>query len=254
MFPSLHLSLALLGLTHEGLRAQLEWVASLGYRAVQINAAAPDARPRDLGRSARRDLAAIIRRLELTASGVDLFVPPAHLTAPEHADRAFAAMMAAIDFTADLASLTQGSPVLSVELPSDDDARSVVATLTAHADARGVRLADHAWPATWGLRDDPGAGPIGVGLDPAAVLLAGASPAKEAAKLGKRLASARLSDIAAAGRVEAGQGKLDLMTYSVSVITAGYSGFGIVDLRGIRDQANAAQRIRAALALPGMAG
>lgn len=250
MLPTLPLSLSLLGLPPDGLRAQLEWVAACGYRAVQLNAAAADCRPRDLGRSARRDLASVLRRLELTCSGVDLFVPPAHLIAPEHADRAVGAMTAAIEFTADMAALTEGGAVLSVELPPGSDggdAGAVVRQLSAHADKRGVRIADHAWPAKWGMEGDLRSAPIGVGLDPAAVLLAGADPSKEASRLGPRLAAVRVSDIAASGRVEAGTGRLDLLMYSVSVLTSGFPGAAIVDLRGIKDQAGAAKRTKSAI-------
>ena len=247
MLPTLPLSLALFGLSREGLRAQLEWAASLGYRAVQLNAAAADCRPRDLGRSARRDLAAVIRRLEMVCSGVDLFVPPAHLLATEHADRAVGAMMAAIEFAGDMAGLLEGGATLSVELPQADEAAAVVRQLMKHADARGVRLADHAWPAKWGMEGDLRTAPIGVGLDPAAVLLAGDDASTEPARLGPRLAAVRVSDLAASGRVEPGTGRLDLLVYGVSVMTSGYPGHGVVDLRGIKDQEGAARRIKSAM-------
>lgn len=249
MLPTLPLSLALLGLTREGLRAQLEWAAAMGYRSVQLNAAAADARPRDMGRSARRDLAAVIRRLEMTCSGIDLFVPPAHLLAHEHADRAAGAVMAAIEFAADLAALTEGNATLSLELPGEERAADAVRQLVRHADARGVRLADHAWPAKWGLEGDTRASPIGVGIDPAALLIAGAEPSREVSRLGERVAAVRLSDISASGRVEPGTGRLDLLTYGVSVITAGYPGRVVVDLRGIKDQEGAARRVASAMNL-----
>ena len=78
------LSLSLAGLTpREGVamepRAAIEWAAGLGYRAVQLDGAAAGVRARDLDRSGRRDLAALLRRLQLGFSGLDLWIPPAAL-------------------------------------------------------------------------------------------------------------------------------------------------------------------------------
>ncbi|MFZ9880777.1 MAG: hypothetical protein ACO3QC_05185, partial [Phycisphaerales bacterium] len=53
-------------------RVALELVSRLGYRGAQLSAADPATRPRDLGASARRDLAAALARSELACAGIDL--------------------------------------------------------------------------------------------------------------------------------------------------------------------------------------
>ena len=153
MLPTLPLSVALLGLTRGGLREQISWAASAGFRAVQINAAAPSTRPRDLGRSARRDLASLLRRLELASSGVDdLFVPPDHLTHPARRSRGRARSREAIDFAADLTSLAGGHPVLSTELPPGDAGRDAVRYLAEHALSRRRALRRSRMAAGLGIR------------------------------------------------------------------------------------------------------
>lgn len=248
------LSLALAGVTaRAGVRAQIEWAASLRFRGVQLNAAAPDARPRDLGRSARRDLASILRRNELRCSGVDLWLPPEHLLDPAHSDRALGAIVDAIAFAGELAELTDGQAVLSLVLPSPGSP-GVDAMFNAVREActeRGVRVADHRWP-QWLATDKPSlklidteGTPIGVGLDPAAIFIAEGpigDPSVAAARLGHRVAAARLSDCNLVGRCAVGApgGRLDRLAYSVSLMTAGYRGHLVVDLRGVPDQEAAA--------------
>ena len=243
-------------------RARLEWSARLGYRQVQLDAAARDARPRDLSRSARRDLAAALRRLELRASGVDLWIPPRHLVQPETADRALSALADAARFAAEMADLTGGTPVLSTALPAGEARERAVSSVEGAVAASGARLADHAWP------PDPAAvesgrsgGVLAVGLDPAAVFLASGDadergkgggdggeggrwggPGRSASRLGAALLAARLSDLAPEGRVAPGEGRLDATAYVVSLATAGYGGPLVVDLRGLRDPEAGARR------------
>lgn len=245
---SLPLSVSLLGAPGDDLRARVEWAASCGFQAVQFNAAAFGSRPRELGRSARRDLAALLRRLELVSSGVDLFIPPAHLTDPAHADRAASALTSAIDFAVDMAELTSGDAVLSVELPAHRDATPgtidpgpMIRSLAEHAGSRRARIADHTWPPTWGAEGDHHTSPMGVGVDPAAIMLAGNDPSRELSKLGAKLAAVRLSDLSAEGRVTPGEGRLDLLAFAAAVVTGGAKGFVTVDLRGVKDPQRTAQ-------------
>jgi len=252
--PALPLSIALLGAPGAGLRPQLEWAAACGVRAVQLNAAARDARPRDLGRSARRDLASVLRRLELQVSGVDLFISPQHLTDPANADRAATALLDAVDFTAEIVELAGGRPILGVELPTSAElaGSGVVQSIADRAATRSVRLADHRWPPTWGKDADPDASPLAVGLDPAALLPAGLDPAAEITRLGRRLALLRLSDADAAGRTVVGQGRLDVLALAIALVTIGYGGHAVIDLRTLPDPAQAVRRAidRLADALP----
>lgn len=267
--PHPPLSLALAGLTvRTGLRAQVEWAAEMSraggessrWRGVQLNAAG-ETKPRDMGRSARRDLTALLRRHELGLSGVDLWIPPAHFTDPALADRALGAVNDAIDFTAELAALmNEPHAVLSLELPRAGEGESVARPLAERAASRGVVIADHAWPPgdlapgeRGCARGDHGT-PIRVGLDPAAIFLTVASgegrdgewlkdPARAASHLGDRVASARLTDLGAAGRVPAGTGRLDVLAYLVALSTAGYAYDLVVDFRGIARQEQAAREL-----------
>lgn len=216
-----------------GARDALATLASRAVRCVQLDTAARGVRGRELDRSARRDLAGVLRRLGLSLSGLDLWIPKEHFVEGATIDRAVAGVADAIDLASDLASLAGGSdPVLvSLTLPEDvsDD---VLNTLTQRASERRVTLADHHWPA----RDDER---VSVGLDPAAILGAGADPVEAAQKLGPRVASARLSDLASDGRVAVGAGRLDVDAYIASLLAPGYEGWFVLDLRSVRNQAKA---------------
>ena len=247
--PRLPLSLALVGISSAEIgvdpRAQITWAGGAGFNAVQLNAAASTVRPRDLDRSGRRDLAALMRRSGLLSSGVDLFIPPAHVTEPAHADRAIAALLGAISLSAELAGLTGGTPIVSTELPRGPAADSAIHTIAEAAQSHGVRIADCAWPPS--DRHGPES-PIGVGVDPAAIFLVGESggeaardPAAAVSTLRGRLASVRLSDIASSGRVAPGSGRLDELAYVVAIATSAFRGSLVVDLRGLRRPADIAR-------------
>jgi len=240
------LSIALCGLlpsapSGPGPREQIPWARAAGFDAVHLNAAAPGVRPRELDRSARRDLAAIIRREGLDLSGADLWLPPEHLLTPAHADRALAALSAAIELIAELSTLVRGigtrspRPVLSTLLPPDLSA-DALDLLASAAERAGIRIADHAVPPREpNSRIEPA---LAVGLDPAAALSAGLDPAALVSKLGDRLASARLSDVSrtmGGGRVIPGsrEGKLDLLAYAVALTTAEFDGHLCLDTRSL---------------------
>ncbi len=241
--PTIPLSLALAGLmSPTRLRDQVEWAASLGFRALQLNAAAPGTRPRELGRSARRDIAGMLRRNELSLSGIDLWIPPAHFLDPARADHAMSAVSEAIEFTSEMATLIGGNAVLSLALPADrDSSRGVVRSLEDKCQSVGVRIADFTWPPaplTEALS------PIGVGVDPAGIFAAGrADPPAELLRLGGRLAAARLSDISSSGRVAPGEGRLDLLSYVVAASTASGALPLVMDLRGFAEPERIARHI-----------
>lgn len=231
------------------LRAALELAASLGCRAVVLNAAGAGVKPRELDRSARRDLAAALRRRGLACAGVDLWVPAAHWTDPAHQDRALSAATGAIELAADMARLGGGggSPdgagsdswraVVNLVLPKGDDARAGTprAALTRSADLHGVIIADHADAPTL---DDA---VLRAGLDPASAMMGGRDPASEAVRLGRSLATARLSDLSSAGRVPVGQGRLHPVLYEASLAAAGYRAPVVLDVRQTASPAEAAR-------------
>lgn len=242
------------------MRTMVEWVAGAGARGVQIDATMAGVRPRELDRSGRRDLASLLRRVELVCTGVDVFVPPEHFASPQHADRAVSSVLGAIEMAADLAALSSGSIVtrlsraagaVSLTLP-DKTPPDVLAAIAAHASTCGVSVANFAWP----IAEESGDGTIGVGLDPATAMAAGEDPIALAARLGKRLAGARLSDLAkgvGAGRVAPGEGRLDVGAYMVTLATTGYTGAAVLDLHGLRTPGRAiADVVERARAMPGV--
>lgn len=260
------LSIALAGLRRDdpaapwaaGPRAAIDWAGSLGVGAVQLDGTAPGVRARDLDRSARRDLAAMLRRTEQVLTGVDLWLPGEHLLDPAHIDRAVAAIAGAIGLAAELSPLAGGQGrIVSVMLPARLDP-GVRDHLAAEADRHGVRLADHTWPPgppspAGGDRQDeapPESTPawphsIAVGLDPAAVALAGDQIGPAAARVADRLATARLCDLSSAGRILPGSsdGRLDLVSYRVGLSLAPRNVPLVADVRGLQDQDESARRM-----------
>lgn len=252
-------SIALCGLGPNGpaggdVRAQVEWARARGAGAVHLDATAPGVRPRDLDRSARRDLASLLRRNGLALGGIDLWVPPEHFVEPARADRAAAALLGAIDLAAEIADLTgdhgrvaRVGVVFPERLPSD--ARALFAD---RADRAGACVADHAPRAVEAVAG--ARGPLGVGIDPAACLADGVDPAAAALRAGSALLAARLSDIsriAGGGRVVpgSGEGRLDVLAYTVALATAGFDGSLAIDVRGLGDSHSAVGSAIAALAV-----
>ncbi len=229
----------------QGPRRAIEWVGSIGYRAVQLDAAAPGVRARELDRSARRDLAATLRRAELALSGLDLWIPGHHFIDTKHADRAIGAVVGALELAAELAGLVEGStPVVCVELPKDlgDGVRGA---LDGAALSQGAVLADHAWPVRDEVKEGAGEAGLRVGLNPAAVLLAGGDPVGAAGALGERLASARVMDLSARGASIPGEreGKLDLDAYAAALAVGGRVAHPVFDPHGLHDVAGAAELV-----------
>lgn len=242
------LGVALAGLSHAAGPGLIDWARDAGFRAVRLDATAPGMRPRELGRSARRDLAAALRRRELRFAGLDFRIPTEHFEDPAHIGRALDAALAAVEFAAEIAGLTDaGGAVLCLSFPAQG-ADSALAHLAATADASGVDLADHAHPPREARSDAPPR--LLLGLDPAAVLQAGDDPASAAARAGGRLAAASLSDMGPAGRcapiVPASllpspgvalvrRGRLDLGAYLVALAAAGHDRPLVLDLRAVSD-------------------
>ena len=207
-------------------RAALDRLAAMEFRYVQLSATQPELRPRDLDRSARRDLLVRLRRLELQISGLDLWIPPAHFLDPAHVDRAVDAVRAAVELAGDL----QRCPI-SLELPRPVDDESLGPVIEAIAELAlraGVELADHAVA-------DATQDHLGIGIDPAAQLSCNEDPAAAVMKHADRLVAARLCDLLASGMRgpigEAQGGRLDVLSYRVALSVGGYDRPVVVDAR-----------------------
>ena len=188
-------------------RAAFERIAAAGFRFVQLSAAQPGLRPRELGGSARRDLLGALRAQGLRLAGIELFVPVADLRSEAHVDRAVARILEAVELAADL-----GGVPLSLAL--DPKQHSVTQRVEQEARRFGVRAADHALHG----EEIP---QLDRGIDPAAVLAGGRDPSAEALAAGRRLAAARVCDLKQEGdRGPLGDGRagrLDVTAYRTAL-------------------------------------
>jgi sugar phosphate isomerase/epimerase len=213
---------------------------SLGFRGVQLGATQAGTRPRDLDRSARRDLVATLRRREMIVAGLDAWIPPSHLRQPAHVDRAMAALLDTIALAEDL-----GRCPVSLTLPpapaegEADEIEAVATALARRAERSGVALADHAVPDV--VRDS-----IGVGVDPPAWLAHGDDPAAVVARVAPRLVSARLCDLLTTGeRGPIGDehgARLDTVAYRAALSVAPRPVPVVVDARQWADPWSGLQR------------
>jgi len=235
------LSLALRGLRvarEPGATPQntINWCLSAGARAVQLDAAMPGLRPRELSGGERRGLAAFVARSGAAVSGVDLFIPPEHFTSAAHVDRAVGALADAIGFASDL-----GRVVVGTRLPAEA-APDVVKEIE-HAAARsGVVVADHVFPP----RAMGDGAFLQVGIDAASALLGAQSIEAVILSLARPPAAARLTDVGPTGPVAPGAGRLDVLAFVSALAARRYAGFLVADLSGIADQATAAAKALAA--------
>ncbi len=179
-------------------------IAESGFRCIQLSAALPSMRPRELDRSARRDVLARMRRLEVVLAGIDLWIPLEHFADDTTSDRAMAATMNAIELAADF-----GGAPLSIEFPESMDA-TCIAAIHDRADVCGITIIDFG-----GHHEDT----FCVGVDPAFALTHDADPAALVSNA-KNLGGVRFSDADRAGRVMPGSGRLDVVALQAALMTA----------------------------------
>lgn len=228
------------------LRRSLSDLAAAGVESVQLDASLRGIRPRELSATGRRDLCTSVVRAGLRLAGLDLFVPRKHLLEGQHVDRAVSSLVEAVKLAADL-----GRVPLSLALPLDGSADEAVEAVLEAADGHGVSLAVHAEreldDAAAALAHKP-ASVVGLGLDPATLILRGGDPVAAAQQHGKRLASCRLSDADRdlGQRCAVGAGDLDLTSYRVSVdLASSRVGPVVLDLRGLNEPMAATRRAMA---------
>lgn len=216
-------------------RSMLDWAATSGARAVVLDVTSPGFRPRELDQSARRDIVAVLRRAGIECRGLDAFIPPSHFTDPSNVDRAVSALVQSMEMAAEISRLTS-QPVPVCTVIAKDAGSDVIRRLLDASHRTGVALADCAWP----MREQrPG---LEIGIDPAAILVTGSDPCDAVLKADRIPAVARLSDLSANGRCEPGEGGLDILRYEVALVTRGYAGCVVVDLRGVHRQSTMVAR------------
>lgn len=122
-------------------RGLIDWVGRGGFQAVALDATHPELRARALDRSARRDLAASLKRSGLQLTGLDVFIPARHFADREHADRATSAVLGAIELVRELGTLGAGpSAVVCLDLP-DEPVEGVEMEIGAQAERLNVSVA-----------------------------------------------------------------------------------------------------------------
>lgn len=169
-------------------QAALEWLARMGFGAVQLSASQAGLRPRELDASARRGVRERLRRLELAPSGIDLWIPVEHFAAADTVSRAIDAFAATIAFAEFL-----GRIGVSCVLPAPESAPEARRSVIEEAARRGVRLADFAEGAK-------AEGPVGAGVDQSRCRAASRSTVEAIACAGASLAAVRIGSTSADGR------------------------------------------------------
>ena len=197
-----------------------------GWWAIQLSAAMPGTRPRELGASARRDLAATLRRTELVPAGMDLWIPQEHFLDPSTIDRAVASFEAACGLAADL-----GITTLSITLPGSDQIDGEIREVVESSSVKhGVLIADHRVPSP--ETDDVES----AGIDPAACFSVDRDPIEVVLELAGHLVAPRLSDLVSTGlRGIPGDvgGRLDIQAYRAAVDTVAADRHVVLDLRQV---------------------
>lgn len=220
-------------------RSTLDKLAQWGYHSVHLSAAQRGIRPRELDRSARRDLLTTLGRHGMMLGGLDLLIPLEDFTDSSKLDRAATATLAAIDLAADL-----GRVPLCLNLPVSEVAHDVRGELVAAAERRGVPLAIHAEHETdallsWLQEIDQRC--VGAAIDPATQLALRHDPCDVAVRLSEHLLVARLDDggtpsvASPGGRCSVGQGRLDLLAYRAALAAAQRLRTIVVELRELTD-------------------
>lgn len=237
----MQLSLAIPRLpARDAIEAAADAMSALGEPRIQFDATRPGLRPRELDRSARRDLAAMLKRRACIATGADLFIPPEHFALGPDNDRATAAAISTIELLAELASLggaigtggVGGRSVLCVQLPAKPSEQAMKAIDLAAAD-KGVTVIDLGLPPATNL-------PVHIvpGVDCAQVLAAGQDPA---ARVASGAGAIRLCDWDGARRVVVGRGRLDVQALAVAASIAPAGLPVILDLRGVAEASNSGE-------------
>ncbi|MFO0782691.1 MAG: sugar phosphate isomerase/epimerase [Phycisphaerales bacterium] len=228
----------------------LAWLSQLGVRGVQLSLQQPGLRPRDLGASARRDLAAALRRHELVCAGVDALIPADHWCDGATVDRAVEALRECCQLAEAL-----GRVPVTVQFPGADpdptreERRSgALHAVAAAASTHGVLLADLACSSSGAVANLPRP-PVGWCADPAAMLASGKPVPAAVAGLAGHLYSARIVDLLRTGMrgpLGTAEGQLDVLSYRMALEMAGLQGLPVVDARQWADPESGVQRTVAA--------
>jgi sugar phosphate isomerase/epimerase len=211
-----------------------------GCEGVHLDGAARGMRGRDLDRSGRREIAAILKREGLFMTGIDLWIPEAHFADPARIDRAIEALGEACVLAGELARLTETPDPLAlgvsvcVTLPKDPSPELVDAVVKP-ALSSGVRVADY------NQTELRFAGVIGAGFDPALAMMKDQDAVDAVSRNLPGLIDARLNDFNRLGRCPVGRGDLDVTAYRALLESLTSLRWVVVDVRTIIDPVLAAR-------------
>lgn len=122
--------------------AALDWMSERGFAEVVLDATAADARPRNLDRAARRELAAGLKRRGQGAVGLDLLIPAEHFESGATADRAVGACVDSIGLAAELRAFGAAivEPVVCISMGAEP-VGGVLESIESAGERDGVRVA-----------------------------------------------------------------------------------------------------------------
>jgi sugar phosphate isomerase/epimerase len=197
-------------------------------------------RGRDLDRSGRREIAAILKRQGLYLTGIDLWIPEQHFADPSRIDRAVESLGEACALAGELARLT-GTPdpfsvgvSVCVTLPADPSPELIDAVVKPAMSA-GVSIADY------NQKERRLPGVIGAGFDPALAMMNGDDAVGAVSRNLLGLVDARLSDFSRLGRCPVGRGGLDVRSYRAVLESLSGLRWVVVDVRTMIDPVTAAR-------------
>lgn len=227
-------TLAALGDSMEG----LAWLSANEFGAVQLSAAQPGLRPRELDGAARRGLREQLRRLELEPSGIDLWIPVAHFASEAEVARAIDAMVSALALAEFL-----GRVPLSCVLPGASMAVEARRSIVDEAARRGVAIADFA-------EDAVVEGPVGFGVDQALCQARGVSMVEAIVRAASNLVAVRLGEHGPGGSrrpvAEGSRAAEELLSVKATLEIGLFRGIAVADARAWPDPRSGLLATRAA--------
>lgn len=220
--------------------ARARLVRDAGLSRVTMSAAETGMRPRDLSRSARRDIAAQLRKGGVSCIGVELWIPQRHFAEGEHQQRAVDALTDAIRYAAEMSELTDGAAALHTSLPlaTDEDSSEQLPTVIHpctravldDAASHGVDVIDHG---VFGTSDQGMSAGCSIGIDCSLEVMRASDPVDKLLHHSSRVRSLRLSDAVGGSRVRIGSGDLDMFKLIITWSTLREKPALVIDLRGI---------------------
>lgn len=216
------------------IKRTIDQIANRDIHCIHLSAATKGLRPRELDKSARRDLLATLTRKSIMLSSIDLLIPNEHWNDNKQVDRALSSTISAIHLAADL-----GRVPLSINLPIDLITNEIKHELITAADGHSTPLAIHIADQSESLHpwlknlDHP---MIGASIDPAIQLQIKNDPVNILSNFANHLFLARLDDLAISGqRCNIGSGRLDLLAYKIALGTLEKLKAIVLELRELPD-------------------